>query len=123
MTCARCRRRGKTWSGDDPKCAFLMGVFSPDNWRCATMDELRDAAAASHATIWTEDQWAALLPLESPEFIVLSWYKSRGRVEGAWLISEEHAEPVTLEEAEGALDPSSGRALRQLQTAKGEQTC
>jgi hypothetical protein len=42
MACKLCNERGKTWNGDDPVCAFENGVFSNDNWNCATMNKLRN---------------------------------------------------------------------------------
>jgi hypothetical protein len=34
-----CKQRGKTWEGADPQCAFENGIFSSENWNCATADE------------------------------------------------------------------------------------
>jgi hypothetical protein len=63
MVCKRCKQRGKTWEGSDPKCAFtkdyedyrvncleylteedkiLTRKFDTENWNCATMNALRD---------------------------------------------------------------------------------
>lgn len=42
--CRRCRERGKTWSGSNPRCAFKSPsfTFNPDNWNCATAWAMRD---------------------------------------------------------------------------------
>ena len=42
--CPLCKKRGKTWEGDDPVCALKNGKFSDDNWNCATMNKLREIA-------------------------------------------------------------------------------
>lgn len=41
MTCKACEKRGKTWEGDDPRCAFEDREFD-DNWKCATVGLIRD---------------------------------------------------------------------------------
>ena len=43
MNCKPCEKRGQTWPGSPPKCAFQGEFFSADNWNCATMNLLRDA--------------------------------------------------------------------------------
>lgn len=98
MSCERCRTAVKDWEGADRKCAFNAGVFSSDNWNCATMAELRDLAQPG--ALWNEDQYAAVLRLGNCSgFIVLSWYKRRGRTEGAWFMTEDTVRPLALTEA------------------------
>jgi hypothetical protein len=100
--CKRCIERGKTWNGGDPKCAFESGVFDTDNWMCATMNALRDKAEDNR--VYNNEQSGALLPDGEGSYIVLSWYKNRGRTEGAWVFDESDIEPLTLENAEALLD-------------------
>jgi hypothetical protein len=100
--CKRCIERGKTWNGGDPKCAFESGVFDTDNWMCATMNALRDKAEDNR--VYNNDQSGALLPDGEGSYIVLSWYKNRGRTEGAWVFDESDLERLTLENAEALLD-------------------
>jgi hypothetical protein len=108
--CKRCRERGKTWEGANPKCAFPSGVFRSDNWNCATMNELRELADSAAA--WSEDQHAALLPWEG-EFIVLGWYKHRGRTEVARVISTSATlRTLTLRKAEAFLAWSEDMGAR-----------
>lgn len=85
--CRRCKERGKTWEGDDPECAFTKTFFSPDNWNCATMNALRDLA--EERTIWNDDSQAAILPIPDGGFLVLRWYKNRGRTEVAAVLSTD----------------------------------
>jgi hypothetical protein len=81
--CPRCIARGKTWNGSDATCAFPNGRFVSANWNCATMNALRDATERLRAARgYTEDQNAALLPWDG-HFILLGWYKSRGRTDVA----------------------------------------
>ena len=93
MACKACKERGKTWDGDDPKCAFEHDVFSYDNWNCATMSLLRNHA--SLRPIYNEDQYLGVMNLECGAFLVLTWYKSRGRCDGAIIIDE--AETIQLD--------------------------
>jgi hypothetical protein len=99
--CRRCRESGKTWSGSDARCGFADGLFHADNWNCATLNELRSRAEEREA--YSEDQYAALLPWDGA-FLVLGWYKRRGRTEFAGLLHESTAEPLTLTGAEAYLD-------------------
>jgi hypothetical protein len=105
MACRACIERGKTWDGADPKCAFESGVFSHENWNCATMNTLRDICekemeSANHYP-YNNDQRAWLFPVFGMgEFLVLTWYKSRGKTDGAFVIDEERHTVLTLAEAE-----------------------
>lgn len=101
VSCPRCKSRGKDWNGSDPKCAFATGVFNPDNWNCATANALRDIVKADN---WNnnDDQHACLITgVEESLHVLLHWYKSRGRTEGAWMVTiEGEMKPLTLAEAE-----------------------
>jgi hypothetical protein len=101
MACKRCEERGKTWEGSDPVCAFKSGTFSADNWRCATMSELRKLCGSD--VVWSEDQNAALLPTGDGGHVVMTWYKSRGRVDGAYIMTCEGVEPLGMGEAEAVI--------------------
>lgn len=103
--CKMCRTRGKNWTGDDPKCAFRTGVFSSDNWNCATANALRGCVQDE---IWNDDQKAAILCAEEGDFIVLNWYKNRGSTTGIWLMNGI-MQPLTLEQAERFLMSQKGR--------------
>jgi hypothetical protein len=37
-------------------------------------------------------------------YVVMAWYKNRGRTGQAWYFSEDEAHPLPLEEAENACD-------------------
>jgi hypothetical protein len=111
MTCALCRPRiaegvrlsvlslGSLLYEDPPKCAFVRENFSDENWNCGTMNALRGLASVCS---WSDDQNAALLPMrdESGRFLLLGWYKNRGRTELARIVGEYDVEPLTLTEAE-----------------------
>ena len=125
--CPRCQSRGKTWQGADPKCAFPGGVFSTDNWNCATMGALRELVAGegdfgpgkAGVLCRHDDSAAGLIPFETANnglpsgrgldngFIALAWYKQRGRTDAAVVIRDSGADPVqeplTLEIAEYTL--------------------
>jgi hypothetical protein len=104
--CTRCKARGKTWKGSDPRCAFPNGRFVSDNWNCATMEELRNLADTG--AVYSGDHYAAILPWDGC-FIVLGWYKQRGRTDVARLLTmSSKARLLTLAAAErflGGGDP------------------
>ena len=107
--CNRCKERGKTWQGSDPTCAFdNEEELFQENWNCATMSELRQAA--ENKTVWSEDTNAALLPWDG-EFIVLKWYKSRGATECAFMLEGTEARPLSLDEAEQYLAFSTSKVV------------
>ncbi|MBR8661188.1 hypothetical protein [Brevibacillus sp. NL20B1] len=107
MSCKLCIERGKTWNGDDPRCAFETGVFSPDNWNCATMNALREISRQLRTT-YRDDMAAASIgyvPFEGDEYsgyIVMTWYKDRGRTGNAFIAWDD--EPIReLTEADALL--------------------
>jgi len=111
MACPRCAARGKTWPGSDPRCAFPSGTFDADNWNCATMNALRDAARETDSLAYNGDEDTCAV-VGFPEygdeghsgFVVLSWYKQRGNTAGATAIVDYQPTPLTLPMAEAALD-------------------
>lgn len=101
--CKRCKERGKTWNGNDPRCGFSSGVFS-SNWNCATLNELRDIENLPDAVqVYSEDHNAALIPFGA-EFVCLVWYKRRGECDQAWVINSSGSFPLSLKYAEAVLD-------------------
>jgi len=103
--CRMCRDRGKTWDGADPTCGFNAdGSWNPDNWNCATMNELRNAVAVDAE--WNDDQYCGRLALREGDdrlpcgaFLILGWYKSRGRTEYAGILCGYEIDPLTEDEA------------------------
>jgi hypothetical protein len=100
--CARCRDRAKPPAGDAPRCAFPRGKFDADNWNCATMNDLRDKAEAARTAVWSQDNNGAMLAWFG-RFVVLGWYKSRGRTEFAGVLRDGAIHPLSLGEAEDVL--------------------
>ena len=113
--CKRCVERGKTWSGSDPVCGFdASGAFNPDNWNCATLNALRDLASKGGTRLRYCAESACLIPI--PEdgpgyFVLMKWYKDRGRTSAAWLLSSGAHEPLSLADAEFVLDHVSAEAI------------
>ena len=95
--------------GRDPlSCAFkskrLDAEFNPDNWNCGTMNALREAAhkfGSSDGLRW-DDQSSGVVPVPADVAdrvgcIALTWYKNRGRTEGAVVLFENNKTiPLTL---------------------------
>jgi hypothetical protein len=102
--CYRCQTIPKSWQGNERECAFKDGVFSPDNWNCATVAGLRDMA---QIVVNNSDQNAAMVALTGGVYMVISWYKNRGGTEGIWLFREGMIHPIHIEEAEMLLNNSS----------------
>lgn len=96
--------------GSEPRCAFVEGVFTSDNWQCGTALTLRLLAEQSDE--W--DGWvcrddndsASCGVLRIPEcdeaqgYVVMSWYKDRGTTGQIWVFHDDK-EPhsITLDEA------------------------
>ena len=92
MVCRLCQERGKTWEGSDPRCAFVDGVFTTDNWNCATMNKLRDIAR-DLPLYWRNDDFGTFgaVPFEGEYwqgYIAMAWYKRRGRTKQAMLMGD-----------------------------------
>lgn len=103
MKCAACSDRVKFWKGDDPKCAFRTGVFSSDNWNCATVGMIRDLVYEGQSPMppdvdyrYCEDMKYATIKIDhlpihwmdtsEPMALWVAWYKSRGRTDAIWLL-------------------------------------
>ena len=124
MVCKLCTERGKTWKGADPKCAFVNGLFTTDNWNCATMNKLRDMTGEpedkSRAdTFHFQDDMDAgtigvlrVVGMKYSGYIVMTWYKRRGQVGQAMFMSDDD-EPIklTLDIAEDAIEASEEVAV------------
>lgn len=107
--CPRCKNRVKDWEGSDPICAFTKGFFAvgDDNWNCATMNALRSVVFND---IYSEDQsFASLSVPDEPAFVVLSWYKSRGKTDFAAVIFPKGVQPLTVEIAEAVIKKEEGQ--------------
>lgn len=114
MACRLCTERGKTWSGDDPRCAFETGIFDTNNWNCATMSRLRDISRQLHTETRDDMACASIgyVPLSNDYadgdmdagYIVMTWYKDRGRTGQALIMWDDNEpRPLTLREAEEAI--------------------
>jgi len=134
VTCKLCTERGKTWNGDDPRCAFESGVFSTDNWRCATMSRLRGIAEKRGSSERDDNSCASIgyvpldndyVPMDAPEmdagYIVMTWYKDRGRKGQALIMwDDEESRPLTLREAEEAIRVYELNRKRSALNVRGE---
>lgn len=108
--CKMCRERSPkelAWfTGSQPRCAFVSGIFSPDNWNCATAGAIRTICSEYDredlpqgvSRTWHEDQhYATILIVDAPrpekvwfgDVLFVQWYKSRGRTEEMTLLGTE----------------------------------
>ena len=123
--CTRCEQRSLRNDArpDLDGCAFATGVFTSDNFRCGTLQALRDHAESAipehrpaPTLTYSDDHWCAVLPMPSVDdayedsgdntlFVVLCWYKFRGRTERATEIPvfPDVERPLTLAVAERIL--------------------
>lgn len=106
MTCLRCQTDPHPPAYLNPrKCAFQEGVFTDENWCCATMEALSEACVEA---FHEDDERLYCLYRDLGTFfgiIVLQRYKWRGSVAGAIVFntSAGGTTPLTLELAEKAL--------------------
>ena len=134
MPCKLCQERVKDWSVDDPQCAFEDGMFSADNWNCATANAIRDICYEGqepmpsgvdyrycedqkYATIWLSELCDNLDERATPMLLGLalwvSWYKNRGRTEAMWLLDNDMPpRPPTEAECLAIIDHYVRVALR-----------
>lgn len=119
MTCSLCLERGKTWDGSDPRCAFENGVFDTENWNCATMNELRDISERLETNRRDDNACACIgyVPFEGDEYsgyIVMTWYKNRGRTGNALIMWDDEKErPLKVEDAIEAVHQNKKKNITQ----------
>ena len=109
--CRRCQAQGQPEHFGDPvKCAFPEGVFWHRNWQCATLGALRAALDRLGRVQWSDDSNAAVTPCLDGDggFLILGWYKSRGRTTSVQWVREDESRPATLSEVEATLDALEG---------------
>lgn len=107
--CPRCVARGPLKNSDPPKCAFVSGIFSGENWNCATANAIRylvqgdgfGTVPAGVSASFSNDTTALLVPVDigEYEFLLVSWYKRRGRTAVIATVGNE-ASPLELALAE-----------------------
>ena len=98
LVCPWCKSRYRDGRpsnfASDPRCGFdWKGVFTSDNWQCAGLSILR--GAGYEREVWSDDQHCTIVPMSDCRFIVLSYYKHRGRTEGAWVVEGSDVRPLT----------------------------
>lgn len=99
--CKACQERVWDFKGDQPRCGFSAGAFSPDNWNCATLNALRDLVDESQHPMppgvdyrYCADQKYATVHIDDVELngdwlglaLWVSWYKNRGTTEAVWIL-------------------------------------
>lgn len=114
--CPRCRADPHPANFGSPRnCAFTAdGLFTPDNWNCATIDALFNAAGDSAVRLYGNDESMDAIPAlvdcdemadendpnEDPicgGFLILSRYKHRGCTSSAVRVGDFFPpQPVTL---------------------------
>ena len=112
MPCQMCQQRGKTWEGSDPRCAFEDEVFDKNNWNCATSNAIRSIAEDSDLVIYNNDQNLASIPLSLGRFLIISWYKRRGRTEGMWVVDGTEIKLPDILLAESLVEMADVRELK-----------
>jgi hypothetical protein len=109
MTCALCAERIKDWRGDDPECAFANEAFSGENWNCATANAIRDIVNEDNENRpgvdfqFCDDQKYATLRVDELELdgalaLWVTWYKSRGKTNGMWLMFSDRPPRLPTEQ-------------------------
>lgn len=105
--CPRCAADPQPANFGDPRrCAFLEdGSFTPDNWNCATLDELLNIIPTSIEHDGDDESMQGILcdPNEARGWILMARYKHRGCTSSAIHFGDSIAEPLTLALAEATL--------------------
>ena len=117
----RDKERDFTVAMDEPKCAFEGEEFSRDNWSCQTLSLLRSACPDIFANYeerkrkwglyWRRDDIGTICVIPVPEevdkdtgFIILVFYKDRGRVDNAIRVTLDKVETLKRDLAERMVD-------------------
>jgi hypothetical protein len=128
MPCPRCLADPQPKNFGNPRsCAFddASGLFTPDNWRCATLDKLMSIAegVGKMQEYGGDDETVQVVPVlleytyqgvtncpapavdvTTEGFFVFSRYKQRGRTSSAvWVGDFWPVKPVTAEHVERVL--------------------
>lgn len=103
--CSRCKEHPPTWPGTPRQCAFVGPSFSDENYNCATMNQLRLLVEDDGLRVYGEDESLGIVrcPFEVGGFVVLSWYKDRGRTAVAQWVSSNGVWPLTYDIADAVL--------------------
>lgn len=114
--CRHCRERGKTWDGDDPKCAFPdEGSFEARNWNCAALNIVRKISHEdSPGGTWAhrDDFGACSISVvsfggsddaEKAGYLVLGYYKERGATGCAVVVFNGQCEPATFADVDALI--------------------
>ena len=83
--------------GSDPRCAFPYlrikdQIFQSENWNCATVNACRSLLAvdapmdSNYSTLYSGDNRCGTIILPNDEFLILGWYKARGRTNFAQVL-------------------------------------
>ncbi len=103
MICPACKAAPKL---KGRACAFFGRRFDSEYWMCGTLGLLRDAAIWSHRDD-QHNESIAIVPMPEHQdlqgYLVLTFYKDRGRVSGALYVSGGRTVKLTLRVAETAL--------------------
>ncbi len=107
--CKRCDERGKPEHlGSNPKCAFETGIYSNNNWQCATIGKLRYLMDKCGHSRRENDESIGVLKIPDAVgngYLVMNWYKNRGSVGGALILEDDEAPRLlTLETAEAIIE-------------------
>jgi hypothetical protein len=103
LMCKLCKERGKTWRGDDPKCAFNRNKTlrkDLDNWNCALLGGIREIANSLETDEfqnkglrisyhWGSEEENGLMVSYEGVFLFMQWYKSRGRTSHVVILNHE----------------------------------
>lgn len=104
-SCPKCRSGEKDWVGGDRNCGFKSPSleFTPDNWNCEVLNLLRELAQEKDWIKYHEDCSMVSFPVRDVGWVVLTWYKRRGRTDVAQVLTGVNVEPLTYAAALQAL--------------------
>lgn len=106
MACDRCLADPQPKHFGNPRrCAFTPeGVFTPDNWNCATIQALLELArTVNHEGNDESMQMLYVDPKETRGWLVITRYKYRGKTSAAVVVGDQDPVVLTLSVAEAII--------------------
>lgn len=99
------KKHKDTCLGSEISCAFdENGIFTTDNWNCITIGILRELVSKYGETKRDDNAAGSLDVLWIPEndgidgYLIMSYYKSRGRIGQAYIFNDNEIPKILTEE-------------------------
>lgn len=96
--CPKCVEQGQPENWAKVQCAFRAdGSWTGENWACGTMNFLRERADYHGLRSRQDNNSCAMAPVQTG-WVVMEYYKERGRVDAAWFIGDGAPRQMRLDD-------------------------